>query len=256
MKTLLILISTVLITANTINTDRPNNTESSLVIPSGSFQLETGYQYVSQFNPDDGINLNPSSSESIPFTIFRVGLADWLELRAIHALTKDDLVGNRRFANDLELGTKIQLLNKYTDNFKLAFVGHIILPTGIGGEQSESLGIYSKFAMSNSLSDNFSIAYNIGFRKFESSPYLELLSTFTLAYSINDKTTIMSELFTNSLHDEFSSDDTSLGGTYAITFLVKDNLQADFVFGTRAIGSGFYDSTSNYFGLGLSWLVE
>lgn len=256
-----LIILTTCISFAQINTDRPNNTESSLVVPSGASQIETGYQLVTEsmvdFANQNGFILerSPAQIQTFPFTIFRVGLYDWIELRAVHSLSQNDVIGNDSYSNDLEIGTKIQLLNKSSDKFKIAFIGHLILPTGYFTDGSDLYGIYSKLALSNELSNRFSIAYNIGFRKIEATEFIEMLSTATVAYSVNSKSTIMFELFTNSMHEEFTTNDANLGGTFSFTYLINDNLQVDFVLGTRVSGSGFYKGNSNYFGLGLSWII-
>src|SRR3989304_2578862 len=59
-----------------ITTDRPDQTESSLVLPPGYVQLETGWTHV-----DDDEHGEDFESDSVPETLLRYGMGNRLELR-------------------------------------------------------------------------------------------------------------------------------------------------------------------------------
>ena len=64
--------------AQTIITDRPDQTESSTTIPFKSFQIESGFLlgYWEFNNESERLTLGPS-------TLFRYGLAKWIEVRLV-----------------------------------------------------------------------------------------------------------------------------------------------------------------------------
>jgi len=95
-------------------TDRPDQTESSVTVPKGSLQIESGF--LLGFSEED----NFISRELVtPSTLFRFGLLKGLELRFVNQYerVKTNLDTIHGF-NDLEFGTKIQVLGKENQALK------------------------------------------------------------------------------------------------------------------------------------------
>ncbi|MGB1618834.1 MAG: hypothetical protein ACPHBM_04370, partial [Flavobacteriales bacterium] len=107
---LLALALPVSLAAQTINTDRPDQTESSAVVPAGSLQWECGFS--STWTPTFGGTVRELA---VPNSLFRVSLHEKFELRVVHQLNRISDVawgGEDQIAegtSDVELGTKIQL---------------------------------------------------------------------------------------------------------------------------------------------------
>ena len=87
-----------------ISTDRPDQTESSSTIPSGSIQIETGILL-------DEIGSCSEKELYIPNTLFRIGLTEKIELRILNQIIHKINTGQSNSGiNDIEFGAKIQLL--------------------------------------------------------------------------------------------------------------------------------------------------
>ena len=152
------------INAQTIETDRPDQTESSATVPRGAFQIETGIQieHYDEFN-------QTRKDVSHPTTLFRLGLWDWLELRAVHEYNSRNtkfINSNSEFKStgmgDIEVGAKIQLLDKENVNTQIAFMSHVALPTGSINFAGEEYATINRFLISHNFG-SIDLAYNLGF---------------------------------------------------------------------------------------------
>ncbi|MBM3458947.1 MAG: transporter [Armatimonadetes bacterium] len=114
----------------TIVTDRPDFTESSLAIPRGMLQIESGFTYTAN---SDGTRLF-----NIPETLFRWGIGGKTEIRLAPA---DFLIGRngktRRGFGDTYLGFKRELGS--LGGFDLALMPAVTLPTSSRGFGSGSI---------------------------------------------------------------------------------------------------------------------
>lgn len=112
-----------------IVTDRPDFTESSLVVPRNALQIETGLTY-------EKITRR-ASNLSGPEALLRYGLADKLELRVglpnYNRFESPDAEG----FDDLYLGAKIQLGSHRGTDF--ALIPAVFIPAGRRGIRSESV---------------------------------------------------------------------------------------------------------------------
>ncbi|MBC8065844.1 MAG: transporter [Chlorobia bacterium] len=136
-----------------IVTDRPDFTESSLVVPLRSIQLESGLTYERTNRQNRALNG--------PEVLLRFGLAERLELRVglpnynrIESTSSSDSEG----LDDTYVGAKIQL-GPICNDIGLALIPAVSIPTGRKGIRSEAwspelkvvfskgLGIYSLSGM-------------------------------------------------------------------------------------------------------------
>jgi hypothetical protein len=77
--TILFILFSSISFSQQIDTDRPDQTESSSIIPHKSFQIESGFLIeFDEMNTSYG-----TTSNTLPTTLFRYGLFDWLELRLV-----------------------------------------------------------------------------------------------------------------------------------------------------------------------------
>ena len=105
--------------AQTIVTDRPDQTESSSTVPKGSFQIETGMLFGS--SKIGGVNFNETLALS---TLFRYGITNGIEIRLVNQFESIKNKITNQKANgisDLEIGTKFQFLHKENVNTEIAF---------------------------------------------------------------------------------------------------------------------------------------
>ncbi len=140
-------------------TDRPDQTESAVVIPRGLAQVETGYRFAS----DDG-----SGRHEAPGTLVRVGLGARTELRVGY----DGVVWSegRHGGGDGELGAKVNLVSHAGGwQTQVAVLGGISLPMGAASYSSGAADPSFLLSIAHTLSPRVSLGYNVG-EAWASSP--------------------------------------------------------------------------------------
>jgi hypothetical protein len=132
-----------------INTDRPDITESSVVIPRASLQIENGATWTS----DHG-----NQSADFTETLIRFGILSRTELRIAVPNYSAAIGGAEAFSGfgDLSLGLK-QQLGPLPGDFDLAVIMAVSLPTGQYSLTSGGYDPFAKFPWSKELGDGWSI---------------------------------------------------------------------------------------------------
>ena len=224
MKNYIILIVFSLTFSNNfgqISTDRPDQTEGTHVLRNGDFQIESGWTFGSE-----GGSLN---------TLLRIGTFKGIELRFSTNLISEheDMTGLFPSLDNLEFGAKFKILDKKETLTKISFLSHLSVST----EYSDnSGGLLNRILVSHELSESFELAYNLGYSKyFEQDNGLWVYSV-VVAKSFGNLGAFV-EIF----GDSYSNWD--LG----ITYLIKDNLQADISY-----GQGINNELS-YLSIGAAW---
>ena len=158
--TLIIALYSLSLSAQII-TDRPDQTESSSTVPSGALQIESGV--VLTYNGD-----NFSDREILaPTTLFRYGLNKNFELRLVSQFEslKNGIQSNSGIS-DLEIGTKVQIYQKEGSNTEIAFLTHLLVPSGSKELTLDNYASINKISIAHDLSENASFGYNIGYDYF------------------------------------------------------------------------------------------
>ena len=224
MKNYIILIVFSLTFSNNfaqISTDRPDQTEGTYVLRNGDFQIESGWT----FNSDGG-SLN---------NLLRIGTFKGIELRFSTNLISghEDMTGLFPSLDNLEFGAKFKILDKKETLTKISFLSHLSLST----EYSDnSGGLLNRILVSHELSESFELAYNLGYSKYFEQDNGLLVYSLVIAKSFGNLGAFV-EIF----GDSYSNWD--LG----ITYLIKDNLQADISY-----GQGINNELS-YLSIGAAW---
>ena len=236
---LLFIILNNTINAQSIITDRPDQTESSSTIAKGSLQIETGI--LVGFTDDDDF-----TEEQIlaPTTLFRYGITKGFELRVLNQFERLDFEStSTRISgiSDLEVGFKAQLLRKEGINTEIAFLSHLILPTGTKGLTHDKFGTINKLSISHQINENVGLGYNVGYNYFgiESG---DLTYSVALGFGVTEKIGLYVEPYGEILN--FDTHEASFDA--GITYLLKDNMQFDFSFGTGI------NHRMNYMSIGFS----
>ncbi len=146
-------------------TDRPDQTESSAVVPHKSLQIETGFVL-----ENDETDLTDQKSFAYNTTLLRYGLLDNFELRL-----GLEYIGERVTLKDtdakttisgfspLYTGFKVKITNEADWRPEIAFLGGLILPfTANDDFKPEYTAANIRFSISHTLSDRFSLGYNLG----------------------------------------------------------------------------------------------
>ena len=222
--------------AQTIVTDRPDQTEAATVIQPSSFQIESGIL----IQTTDFVR-----TTVLPTNLFRVGVSNFLELRLVHeyAIMDRSRLGQdtQHGFNDWQAGFKLQLFNKEGKSTQVALLSHLVIPSGSDPEfTNNEYGVINKLAIAHDLQSRWSIGYNLGY------DYLnEGFFTYAMAigYGINDKVGLYFEPF--GLIDEEGDHEANFDAGF--TYLFKDNIQFDFSMGTGI------NVDMNYLAIGMSW---
>ena len=224
---LILLISSII--NGQIITDRPDQTEASIVLPKNILQIESGFSF------DQTNTFN---------NLFRFGLSESVEIRLntnyIFMDSKEGVnIPSPKFG-DIELGTKIQLFSSEKHTTTVAFLSHISIPTASKYYTNDGWGTLNRILISYDLSQTLSIGYNLGYNKVYGAPDT-FIYTLALAKSIGSWG-VYAELFGENSKKE-SPNSYDLG----LTYLIKENIQFDV-----SLGKGF-NNKMDYFALGVSW---
>lgn len=241
---LLVIIVTTFchgISAQEISTDRPDQTESAMTIPKQSFQLETGTSV------EIAGNINQWAISS---SLFRFGLLKGVEVRLAAETGRFSNIKKVKswwYIADLEAGLKVNLVNN--DKFQLGCLAHAVLPTGSKETTTGKLGLVALVSVSHSLWKNTEAGYNIGYElthNQKGEPQQNLLFSTAIGMAISQKLGFFIEAY-GSLDN---LDELVLHYDNGFTYLLLPNFQLDFSFGTGI------SKTTNFFGIGLSWLIS
>ncbi len=227
------------IEAQTIVTDRPDQTESSSTIPKGSFQIEIGVLIGS--SKGNGVSERQLLA---PSTLLRYGLTKGIEIRFVNQFEsiKNKITSEKgNGVSDLEIGTKIQLLKKENVNTEIAFLSHLILPTGSETFTNDRLGSINKLSISHTINEALGIGYNIGYDYFGVGKG-DFTYSLAFGFSITDKIGFYAEPYGSVV--EF--DTHKVNFDTGLTYFIKDNFQLDASFGTGI------SHTMTYFSVGMS----
>ena len=211
--------------AQTIITDRPDQTESSSTLLKGSLQIESGILL--------GSAKDAFFSErvlQIPSVLWRYGITNGIEIRL---LTEFASVKNKMSnmtingISDLQIGAKIQLFKKEEFNTEIAFLSHAIVPSAKDELSLNKFGVINKLAVSHELNNAIGLGYNIGYDYFGSGNG-NFTYSLALGFAISNKIGFYVEPYGEVIELENYLANFNTGFTY----LLKENSQLDVSFGT------------------------
>jgi hypothetical protein len=171
--------STAVLAQESIVTDRPDQTESSLTVPHKSFQLEMGGLYMFD-EPGNG---------GWGGVLLRYGLFEGFELRMATAYgSYPDSAGTIQGLNPVEIGFKTYITQEKGCLPEIAFIGALLIP----GLASSNRDIkypapVMKVAASHTLSPAFSLGYNLSAYWDGEGPVPVWSYTLALGASITDE---------------------------------------------------------------------
>lgn len=231
-------------------TDRPDQTESSSVVPHKSLQIETGFILA-----NDADDLTEVTAIDYNSTLLRYGLLESMELRLglaflgekVKVKANDSTYSNNGFS-PLYAGFKLQVARENGWMPEIAFIGGLFLPFSADEAfKPQNTGADFRFAFAHTLSDRFSFGYNVGVQ-WEGDESIPIYTyTVALGIGITDWLGAYIEAF-GDFPEEGNSTHMADGG---FTFLVLPNLQFD-ISGGIALNE---EALDNYFGVGLSYRI-
>lgn len=215
-------------------TDRPDQTESAIVIPLSHFQFETGL--ILSTTVDD-------NSSSTFASLFRYGIHERIELRLVSSL--ENLTNSALaepgylYLNDMEVGTKIQLVKT---KVQLAVLSHVKLPIGSDEVSLDAYGFNNRICFSHGITDRIGIGYNLG-NYYVQDQINQIFGTISAGFSLTDRVGFFLEWYGQSEEDS----ELQVSFDTGFTYLYKDNLQFDIEFGYAL------NENPSFFGFGVSW---
>jgi hypothetical protein len=215
----------------TIITDRPDQTESSALVPKQFLQVETGAFY-------ETLELNNIKSKTATFntTLLRYGLLDNLELRVGFSNSEvrqefngNNLKGVASGFSPLSIGVKIGVSEEKGLLPKIAFLSHVNFPFLASQDfKTKSTSIDFRFSFSHTLNEKSSLGYNIGMFWGGDITTANYVYTLAYGYSISDKVGAFLEIYGDQPEDSHFNHLWDAGFTY----LINDNIQLDISGGT------------------------
>ncbi|MBL7887165.1 MAG: transporter [Flavobacterium sp.] len=237
----LLFISTTIFSQNqeSIQTDRPDQTETATLVAKGMFQVETGFSV-----QKNDVN---STTQTLPSTLWKYGVNDHFELRLITEFTHEKLFNEKVSGfNPILIGCKIKIADQKGIVPKTSFIGHISLPNVASKEfKSEYFAPEFRFVMQHTLSKKVSLSYNLGAEWDGFSPEPTFIYTVATGYSITEKIGSYIELFGFAPQQQTANHNFDGGFTY----LISSNFMVD-----ASAGVGITENApDHYWALGFSF---
>ncbi len=207
-------------------TDRPDQTESSSVVPQKSLQIETGFvveNYATDFIKQKSFSYNT--------TLLRYGLLKNFELRlGLEYLGEKVSIKNTDTTNTtsgigpLYTGFKIKIAEEDGWKPEIAFLGGLVLPfTADKYFKPDYTAANIRFSFAHTLSDRFSIGYNLGAEWDGDTAVPGYFYSLALGIGLTDKLGMFVEAY-GLLKEEGNSENLFDTG---FTYLVLPNFQLD-----------------------------
>ena len=212
-------------------TDRPDQTESSSTVDIGEVQIETGI-VLTRTPLGTGSPEVVERTNDYATTLLRIGLLERAELRLITAYsTFDPGFMNAPVISGLQplsVGMKVKLSEEKGIRPEIAFIGHLTLPW-IGDENftPDYVAPDFRFSLAHTLSERFSLGYNLGMYWDGAAPQGNLLYTIALGAGVVGPMSVFAELYgeirerTSWVHN----------ADFGLTLLLTQDLQLDASYG-------------------------
>jgi len=224
---------------NALITDRPDQTESSVLVPKRFLQVETGAFY-------ESLELNNIKTKTTTFntTLLRYGLLDNLELRVgfSNSEVKQEFQGNNlnnvaSGFSPLAIGVKIGVTEEKGFLPEIAFLSHVNFPFLASQDfKTKSTGIDFRFSFAHTLSEKSSLGYNMGMAWDGNITTANYVYTIAYGYSISNKVGAFIEIYGDFPEDGHFNHFWDTG----LTYLISDTIQLD-VSGGKGLSKNIQD---------------
>jgi len=227
-------------------TDRPDATESAMTVGDGTLQIETGLIF------EDYVSSSIDYTQQdyhIATTLFRYGIGTDFELRLhgkIQSRTIESFNNLKIYSGlaNISIGMKYQFYQSADGETNGAVLATAILPVGSSEFSSSSIEPALLIALSEDLSELFSIGTNFGGIYLNDESELTYLYSLALGIGITEKIGGFVELF-GGIKSSISPEHFLDGG---FTYLVNNDIQFDLSAGTRI----FFEDTNWFVNSGVS----
>lgn len=234
-----LLFTKILFSQETIQLDRPDQTETVFVVPRNYLQLESGFMYEKTNETDKHLHL--------PTILWKFGLNDKVELRVITEFSKTITNSENIYQlQPISLGFKTALIEEKGIIPKISFIGKAELRKS-EILQRKTITPAFRFTFQNNINDKTSLGYNLGMFWNENLQETYLY-TFALGKPITPQLNYFVEMY-GFISPDLPADHRINGG---FTYLVNN----DFMLDTSA-GIGLSEKSAKYFiSLGISYRIK
>ncbi|MFZ4436323.1 MAG: transporter [Flavobacterium psychrophilum] len=224
-----------------IQTDRPDQTETPSLVPTGMFQVETGFSLQN--------NDAHSQTLTLPSTLWKYGVNENFELRLISEFDIEkqyDLESSG--LNPILIGCKIKIAEEKGIIPKTSFIAHMSLPNAATtNRKTDFFAPEFRFVMQHTVTEKMSFSYNLGaeWNGFTAEP--TFIYTLATGYTLSNKFGSYIELF--GFIPQIEKPMHSFDG--GITYLINDDFMLD-------LSSGIGISKTapiNYIAFGFSFRI-
>ncbi len=219
-------------------TDRPDQTESSVAVPVGALQIETGFMQIDN---------TAFSSTVYNTTLLRYGLFENTELRLGAGFeTYEDLAIETEGLAPIMLGFKSRIKEESGFIPEMAVMLELTMPY-FGSDDFAPNTTDAKFLASfaHTLSDRMSLGYNLGSVWSNETINQNWVYSAALGYSLLDKVGLFAEFYGGKA-DRFKPDNAA---DFGVTWLIVENIQLDLSYG---IGLMDLSANDSFLSFGLS----
>ena len=232
----------------TLITDRPDQTESSAVVPYKSLQIETGF-----ILENDKTGFHEQKSFAYNTTLLRYGLLENFELRLGLEYLGEEIEEEGTSSSftssglsPLYAGFKVSVAAEDGCWPEVAFLGGLVIPFTASDYFKPSYAAANvRFAFSHTLSERFSLGYNLGAEWDGESAEPGYFYSVALGIGLTDKLGMFVESY-GLLAEESESEHLLDAG---FTYLIQPNFQFDL-----SGGLGLNDNAAdNFVSLGLTY---
>lgn len=236
--------------AHDLVTDRPDQTESSSVVPLKALQIESGFVF-----ERDETNLYNKKSYTYNTTLLRYGLCESFELRLGAEYINEEIeqsISDTSFnlsgLSPLYSGFKVYVAREDGWKPEIAFLGAMILPFTAGKDFKPQYSAANiRFSFSHTLSERLSLGYNLGAEWDGETAIPGYFYSIALGLGIADRLGMFIESY--GLVPEKGDAEHLLDGGF--TILLLPNLQFDV-----SSGMGINETATDFFiSTGISYRI-
>lgn len=224
-----------------IQADRPDQTETPFTVPANHLQMENGFSF------------EKSSSEektyTLPSTLIKYGLNDHFEIGVIVEFASVQTDKLMTGFNPLVLRFKEKISEEKGLLPKTSVIGYLSLP--FFGHENFRTTYYApafRFTMQHTLSQRISLAYNLGAEWDGETAEPVFIYTLTTGLSVSSKVGVYAEVY--GFSPQFSRTDHRFD--CGLNYLLKNNIMFDVSGGMGLINSDL----DYYFALGFSFRLK
>lgn len=224
-----------------IQTDRPDQTETPFTVPKNHFQMENGFS----FEQTDHM----TQSFTQPSSLLKYGLNDHFEVGLVMEFVT---IKSDKVTSGLKPVT-VRFKERITDEKGIipstSFIGYLTIPNfATDNLKVTYFAPAFRFTMQHTLSEKFSLGYNLGAEWDGESPVPVFIYTLETGYSISDKVGAYVEIY-GFVSQELQADHRFDCG---LSYLLRPNVLFDI-----SGGVGITDNSPDYYlALGFSFRLK